>query len=139
MSKYPKTSVVDIAMGILKNMDPKTSTIDTTVNKTSIRESVKDPNVSDFVPDIKDTNVSDDYISNILEGSMGIEIEKKSKKIIKENKQQKSKNINEDKVADLISRLSSLLAEAKEMINDMTTVGMIGTNLSNRKKTKFKK
>lgn len=140
MSKYPKSSVIDIAMGILENMDPKTAALPPVEANHSIKESIKDPNVSDFVPDVTNTNVSDDYIANILEGTMGVTVERKFKKPIKEQQKQPSKKITEDKVNDLISRLSSLLAEAKEMINEMTTVGMIGTNLQGRsKKLKFKK
>lgn len=123
-SKYPKTSVIDIAMGVLSNMDPVKDSVAAPVrSSTPIAESKE---VSDFVPDVTDTDVSDDYIASILEGTMGVPVERKAKKPIKEQQKQPSKKINEEKVNDLIARLSSLLAEAKEMINEMTTVGMIG-------------
>lgn len=123
-SNYPKTSVIDIAMGVLNNMDPLRDTAPAPVR--SRNPIVESSTVSDFVPDVTDADVSDDYIASILEGTMGVSVEKKSKKPIKEQKKQPVKKINEEKVTDLIQRLSSLLAEAKEMINEMTTVGMIG-------------
>lgn len=137
-SKYPNTSVIDIAMGVLSNMDPIRDSVAAPVrSSTPIAESKE---VSDFVPDVTDTNVSDDYIASILEGTMGVSIEKKNKKPIKEQQKKTSKKINEDKVNDLIQRLSSLLAEAKQMINEMTTVGMIGTNtLGGKSKKKVNK
>ena len=134
---YPKDSVIDIAMGILSNMDPRKDSI-STPSKTRA-PLVEEKTVSDYVPDITDASVGDDYITSILEGSMGLTVENKKKKPIKEIKKQPTTNINEEKVTDLISRLSSLLAEARQMIDEMTTVGMIGTRLGrkpikNRKK-----
>ena len=131
MSKYPKTSIIDLAMGILENMD---SGKDVLTDAPAPRAQMKDPNVSDFVPDVSDASVSEDYITNILEGSMGITVEKKKKVAVKEqNKiQLKPAKLNEEKLTDLITRLSSLLAEAKQMLNEMTTVGMIGTNLQGK-------
>lgn len=131
-SNYPKTSVIDIAMGVLNNMDPVKNTTPTPVrNRHPISES---NTISDFVPDVTDTNVSDDYIRSILEGTMGVSVEKKKKVAVKEqNKvQPKPAKLNEEKLTDLITRLSSLLAEAKQMLSEMTTVGMIGTNLSGK-------
>jgi hypothetical protein len=135
MSKYPKTSVIDLAMGILENMDAGK---DVLPDSPAPRKRIKDPNISDFVPDVTDTNVSEDYIANILEGSMGVTVERKKKVVIKEQKKLEPKptKINEEKITDLISRLSSLLAEAKQMLNEMTTVGMIGTNLSGKSSKK---
>ena len=135
MSKYPKTSVIDLAMGILENMDAGK---DVLPDSPAPRKRIKDPNISDFVPDVTDTNVSEDYIANILEGTMGVTVERKKKVPIKEQQKIQSKptKINEEKITDLITRLSSLLAEAKQMLNEMTTVGMIGTNLSGKSSKK---
>ncbi len=118
-------------MGILENMD---SGKDILTDAPSPKVQMKDPNVSDFVPDVSDTNVSEDYITNILEGTMGVTVEKKKKVSVKEqNKiQPKPSKLNEEKLTDLITRLSSLLAEAKQMLTEMTTVGMIGTNLQGK-------
>lgn len=145
MSKYPKTSVIDIAMGILENMDPKTSSLPLSEGSVA-KKPFKDPNVSDFVPDVSHTDVTDDYISQIIEGSMGIPSPKNKQRSMapKGNqipiKETKKHSVNEDEVKDLINRLSSLLSEAKQMIAEMTTVGMIGTNLQGKsKKLKFKK
>lgn len=131
MSKYPKMSIIDLAMGILENMDAGK---DVLTDSPASRTPVKDPNVSDFVPDVSDASVSEDYISNILEGTMGVTVEKKKKVPVKEHNKLQSKpaKINEEKLTDLITRLSSLLAEAKQMLTEMTTVGMIGTNLQGK-------
>lgn len=126
MSNLPKTSVIDIAMGILENMDPRGNTL----SETSIPSKAKQKEqVETFVPDVSDAEVSQQFIENLIEGTMNIPIQKSQKKVVvKEQKKLPSKKITEDKVNDLIHRLSSLLAEAKEMINEMTTVGMIGTS-----------
>jgi hypothetical protein len=132
MSKYPSISVIDIAMGVLSNMDPKKDSVPPSVDGGApIRESKKDPMVSDFVPDVSDTDVTDDYIQHILEGSMGVPaIPKKQKpQPVKETKKQP---VAEEKISDLINRLSSLLSEAKQVLSEMNTTGMNGTNLSGK-------
>ena len=133
MSEYPKTSIIDIAMGVLNNMNPKTDVISENTSP-KIKNQLSDGFVTGEAPDVSDTTVTDDYITNILEGSMGVTVERKKKVVIKEqNKTQpKPTKINEGKITDLITRLSSLLAEAKQMLSEMTTVGMIGTNLSGK-------
>lgn len=137
MSNYPKDSIIDIAMGILTNMDVRKDSID--LPSPTRRIVSEDKQVSDFVPDISDTTVGEDYITSILEGSMGVTVDDTKKKPIKEIKKQPSKKINEERVTDLISRLSSLLAEARQMIDEMTTVGMIGSNTLGRKLKNRKK
>jgi len=136
MSNLPKTSVIDIAMGILENMDPRGNTLPDVTSSPKGRK-IKEE-VETFVPDVSDAEVSQQFIENLIEGTMNIPIKKTSKKVVvKEQNKQPSKKINEDKVNDLIQRLSSLLAEAKEMITEMTTVGMIGANtLGNKTKKK---
>jgi len=127
MSNLPKTSVIDIAMGILENMDPRGNSLPD-VTPSPKGNKIKEE-VETFVPDVSDAEVSQQFIENLIEGTMNIPIKKTSKKVVvKEQNKQPSKKINEDKVNDLIQRLSSLLAEAKEMITEMTTVGMIGAN-----------
>lgn len=124
MSNYPKDSVIDIAMGIMSTMDPRKVSINT---PSPVKRMVsEDKQVSDFVPDISDTTVGEDYITSILEGSMGVTVDTTKKKPIKEIKKQPQTNLTEEKVNDLIFRLSSLLNEARQMIDEMTTVGMIG-------------
>ena len=136
MSNLPKTSVIDIAMGILENMDPRGNTLPDVTSSPKGRK-IKEE-VETFVPDVSDAEVSQQFIENLIEGTMNIPIKKTSKKVVvKEQNKQPSKKINEDKVNDLIQRLSSLLAEAKEMITEMTTVGMIGAKtLGNKTKKK---
>lgn len=139
MSKYPKTSVIDIAMGILENMDAKKDIIQESSNfSTSIP--VKDPNVSDFVPDVTDTQVTEEFIDYLLEGTMNIPVQKVSKqqKIKEVKKQQPSTNITEQKLTDLVDRLSKLLAEARQVLNEATTAGMLSVNLSGKNKEQEK-
>jgi len=130
MSTYPKTSIIDIAMGVLSNMDPKANSVPPSVGGESpIRESRKDPMVSDFVPDVSNTKVTDDYIDQILEGTMGVASKKKQSQPAKQVKKQP---VTEARITDIIQKLSSLLTEAKEVLSEMTTTGMIGTNLSGK-------
>lgn len=139
MSKYPKTSVIDIAMGILENMDAKKDIIQESSNfSTSIP--VKDPNVSDFVPDVTDTQVTEEFIDYLLEGTMNIPVQKvpKQQKIKEVKKQQPSTNITEQKLTDLVDRLSKLLAEARQVLNEATTAGMLSVNLSGKNKEQEK-
>lgn len=135
MSKYPKTSVVDIAMGILENMDPKKSSIQLEGTSNKIVENKDKGVVSDYVPDITKTDVSDNYVDNILQESLGVKVTKKpesnTKKITVENK-----------LNDLVNRLSSLLSEAKQVLKEMdmpltpaaTKVGSFGVKLVGKNK-----
>lgn len=133
MSKYPKTSVIDIAMGILGNMDAKKDIIKESTNITPTAP-VKDPNVSDFVPDVTDTQVTEEFIDYLLEGTMNIPVQKvpKQQKIKEVKKQQPSANLTEQKLSDLVDKLSKLLAEARQVLNEATTAGMISANLSGK-------
>lgn len=117
MSQYPKTSVIDIAMGVLSNMDPKKVSVPPPVDAaTPIRESKKDPMVSDFVPDVSDTQVTDNYIASILEGAMGVPA--KATKTIKETKVTKQVESKEEKLANLVERLNLLIKEAKQILSE---------------------
>lgn len=117
MSQYPKTSVIDIAMGVLSNMDPNKVSVPPSVDQAApIRETKKDPMISDFVPDVSDTQVTDNYIASILEGAMGVPAkEHKSVKEIKQSKQIESK---EQKLASLVERLNLLIKEAKQILSE---------------------
>lgn len=135
MSKYPKTSVVDIAMGILENMDPKKSSIQLEGTSNKIVENKDKGVVSDYVPDITKTDVSDNYVDNILQESLGVKVNKKPESNIK-------KITVENKLNDLVNRLSSLLSEAKQVLKEMdmpltpaaTKVGSIGVKLVGKNK-----
>lgn len=133
MSKYPKTSVIDIAMGILGNMDARKDAIQEASHITPTAP-VKDPNVSDFVPDVTDTQVTEDFIDYLLEGTMNIPVQKvpKQQKIKEVKKQQPSANLTEQKLSDLVDKLSKLLAEARQVLNEATTAGMLSANLSGK-------
>lgn len=135
MSKYPKTSVVDIAMGILENMDPKKSSIQLEGTSNKIVENKDRGVVSDHVPDITKTDVSDNYVDNILQESLGVKVNKKPESNTK-------KVTVENKLNDLVNRLSSLLSEAKQVLKEMdmpltpaaTKVGSIGVKLVGKNK-----
>lgn len=137
MSNYPKDSVIDIAMGIMSNMNARKDLIETEAPPR--RQVSEEKSIPNFVPDITDVKVGEDYITSILEGSMGVTVDNTRKKPIKEIKKQSQTNLTEEKVNDLIFRLSSLLNEARQMIDEMTTVGMIGGPRMGRKVVKNKK
>lgn len=135
MSKYPKTSVVDIAMGILENMDPKKSSIQLEGTSNKVTENKDKGVVSDYVPDITKTDVSDNYVDNILQESLGVKVNRKPELVNK-------KITVENKLTDLVNKLSSLLNEAKQVLKEMdmpltpaaTKVGSIGVKLVGKNK-----
>lgn len=139
MSNYPKSSIIDIAMGILGGMDPNKNIISDLPAPKRIKE---EKQIENFVPDVSDTEVTEDYINHLLEGTMNVPSVKKTAKVqVKEvKKAEPNKNINEEKLSNLVSRLSALLAEARDFLNQMNenTTGSIGTNLSNKPKPKLK-
>lgn len=137
MSNYPKTSIIDIAMGVLSNMD---GTEDVIQEQAPPRKSVDEifkESTSAAVPDIKDMEVPEDYVSYILEGgsisSQRKQRVEKQSKPIKESKQ----SLNEAKMSDLVTRLSQLISEAKTLIQEMTSCGTIGTNQMPSKKKRI--
>lgn len=136
MSNYPKTSIIDIAMGVLSNMDGTEDVIqEQAPSRKSVDEIFKE-STSAAVPDIKDMEVPEDYVSYILEGgsisSQRKQRVEKQSKPIKESKQ----SLNEAKMSDLVTRLSQLISEAKTLIQEMSSCGTIGTNQMPSKKKK---
>lgn len=130
MSNHSKTSIIDIAMGILGNMDPNKNIISDLPAPKKIKE---EKQIENFVPDVSDTEVTEDYINHLLEGTMNVPSVKKTPKVqVKEVKKTESnKNINEEKLNSLVSRLSALLAEARDFLNQVTegtTTGSGGVN-----------
>ncbi len=136
MKNYPETSVIDIAMGVLSNMNGRESVLEEQSPPRKGVEEIFKESTSAAVPDIKDMEVPEDYVSYILEG--GSITSQRSKKAIKETKKpikESKQSLNEEKMADLVTRLSNLVLEAKNLIQEMTSCGMTGTNQMPSKKT----
>ena len=88
-------------------------------------------------PDISDVEVPMDFVNSIT----GVKSPPKARKALIETATRKT-NL-EDKAKNIISQLSNLLTEAKEVINEMTTCGMISVNMAgpghkHKKKSKKK-
>ena len=81
-------------------------------------------------PDLKNVVVPDSLIENVINFSKNIP--EKKKEIIEEAVEVEEERVDEaaitNKVSDLVSKLSLLLQEAKTVIAEMTSCGMIGTN-----------
>lgn len=82
--------------------------------------------------DIKDIKVPDQLVENIISfatktpAKKVIEKTEVSEPIVEEKLSEVE--ILEERMTSLIAQLTSLLKEAKEVMNEMTTVGTIGTN-----------
>ena len=88
-------------------------------------------------PDISDVEVPMDFVNSIT----GVKSPPKAREALIETATRKT-NL-EDKAKNIISQLSNLLTEAKEVINEMTTCGMISVNMAgpghkHKKKSKKK-
>ena len=118
--KFPDISVGDFAMDILKDMakDPTKSL------KPALKESTIQ---SSNAPDISHIKVSEDFVTLVTEGRKP-ELKKPEakKRPIKESK--------EDRMTDLVEKLSKLLTEARELIEELspgaTTTGNLGVNMA---------
>ena len=84
-------------------------------------------------PDISDVEVPMDFVNSIT----GVKSPPKARKALIETATRKT-NL-EDKAKNIISQLSNLLTEAKEVINEMTTCGMISVNMAGPQKPAKKK
>jgi thiamine pyrophosphate-dependent acetolactate synthase large subunit-like protein len=133
---YPKESVIDIAMSVLSDMatNPSASRM--------VESNRSAPKVKDYVPDIRVVDeVPEDFISLIIDGKAPA----KNKKTvaIQEQKAEEVEPNYENKVQSLISRLSDLLKEAKEVLTEMTgsptMVGHLGINMAGPQKDPLKK
>jgi len=74
--------------------------------------------------DIRNVKVSDSFVGSIIESAFSVP------KIEKEEPEEEQINESEvkEKLSDLVKRLAALVSEAKTVIQEMTTCGMIGTN-----------
>jgi hypothetical protein len=95
-------------------------------------------------PDLNEITVPDSLVESLLNFASHKreikprELDAVAKQVIEDQVQAKEaeakeEEINEEvvaenKLSDLVTRLSDLLKEAKQVINEMTTAGMIGTN-----------
>lgn len=134
--QYPQESVIDIAMSVMSDMATKPSS-------TRIAESIKGSpkGVKDYVPDIRAIDdVPEDFISLIIDGKAPT---KKANRVVVEEARVELEVNYEDKVQSLITRLSDLLKEAKEVLTEMTgsptMVGHLGINMAGPQKDPLKK
>ena len=110
--KFPDISVGDFAMDILNDMakDPVKSL------KPALKESTVQ---SSNAPDISRITVSQDFVSLVTEGKKPAP--KTAQKIVQ------IKESKEDRINNLVDKLSKLLIEAKQLIQELspgsTTVG----------------
>tara|TARA_R110000868_G_scaffold13711_3_gene63596 strand:- start:24527 stop:24973 length:447 start_codon:yes stop_codon:yes gene_type:complete len=115
----PNISVGDFALDILKEMakDPKKSLAP------SLKESTME---AIGAPDIKNVEVSVDFVNSIIEGKNSIvkpRVQETKKVVpIKESK--------EVRLQSLVERLSGLVKEAKLLMEEMTSTGNIGVNMA---------
>ncbi|MFA6315680.1 MAG: hypothetical protein WC648_04935 [Candidatus Paceibacterota bacterium] len=85
-----------------------------------------------YVPDIRSVSMDNNYSNAILEQAFGIKTNKPTKKV--ESKQPVAKK----SLNDLVEEFAKVVSRAKELIQEMTTCGMIGVGkvkpLGNKKK-----
>jgi len=125
----PDISVGDFAVDILKSMSKDPNGL-----KPALKESTVQ---SAGAPDVSKIKVSNDFVALVTEG-------KKPKQQIKTQVRESS----EDRLTNLVERLSSLVTEARSIMEEITsgatTTGNIGINmagksrLANKLKNKLK-
>ena len=90
--------------------------------------------------DIRGVELSDSLVESILEFKNP---NHKPKPVVKKEIKKVIETDSKDRLQDLIGKLTTLLQEAKQVIAEMTTAGMIGTNqkftLGQKKKNKYEK
>ena len=115
--ELPNISVGDFAMDILKDMAKNPSE--------SLKPALKESTLqSANAPDISKVEVSEDYVSLVLEG----------KKPQPKQKVVSIKESSESKLGNLVERLSTLITEARQIMEEIssgsTTTGNIGVNMA---------
>jgi hypothetical protein len=119
---FPDISVGDFAADILKSMAKDPNGL-----KPALKESTLQ---SAGAPDVSKVQVTDEFVSLVTEG----------KKPVKKIAPQPIKETTENKLASLVERLSSLVSEAKSLMEEMspgaTTTGNIGVNMAGKGKAK---
>jgi hypothetical protein len=76
-------------------------------------------------PDISKIQLPDSLVESILEFSGK---KPKVEAVVEEVESVNEEQVIENKVTDLILKLNTLLKEARAVVQEMTTAGMIGTN-----------
>ncbi len=121
---FPNISVGDFAVDILKSMAKDPDGL-----KPALKESTLQ---SAGAPDVSKVQVSDDFVSLVTEGKKPV---KKNITPIRET--------TENKLNSLVERLSSLITEARSIMEEIssgaTTTGNLGVNMASKSKPKAKK
>lgn len=94
--------------------------------KNNVQNFLESKNVSKM-DDISKVKVPNSFIDMVL-GNKPKLVESKVVEVEDDVEDLDEARILEEKINSLVSRLASLLKEAKEVMAEMTTVGMIGTN-----------
>jgi hypothetical protein len=115
----PDISVGNFAMDLLKDMAKNPSQ--------ALKPALKESTLQNAgAPDVSRVEVSDDYVSLVLEGK-----KPQSKKPVV-----KIKESSESKLTSLVERLSTLITEAKQIMEEIssgaTTTGNIGVNMAGK-------
>lgn len=84
-------------------------------------------------PNLKNINVPDNLVESIVNFAT-----KKTPEPIVEKQRVDEEELVQDRLSDLVKRLSDLLKEAREFMTEMTTTGMIGVGPMKGMKTKKK-
>jgi hypothetical protein len=118
---FPDISVGDFATDILKSMakDPN-----------GLKPALKESTVqSAGAPDVSKVRVPDDFVALVTEGKKPV-----SKPV------QPIRETTENKLNSLVERLSSLITEARSIMEEIssgtTSTGNIGVNMASKKKAK---
>jgi hypothetical protein len=119
---FPDISVGDFAADILKSMAKDPNGLKPALKESTLQAA--------GAPDVSKFQVTDDFVSLVTEG----------KKPVKKAVPQPIKETTENKLASLVERLSSLVSEAKSLMEEMspaaTTTGNIGVNMAGKSKAK---
>lgn len=124
-TQLPKgVSVSDFAMDILNSM-----AVDPNATKPALSQTTLE---SANMPDLKSVEVSDDFVALITEGK------RKSSQPVKKVAPKKIVESTENRIAKLVTQLSFLVTEAKNLVEELsagaTTTGNIGVNMAGSKK-----
>jgi hypothetical protein len=82
-------------------------------------------------PNLKNIKIPDNLVESIVNFAT-----KKTPEPLVEEERVDEEELVQDKLSDLVRRLSALLKEAKEFVSEMTTTGMIGVGPMKGKKIK---
>ena len=121
---FPDISVGDFAADILKSMAKDPNGLKPALKESTIQ--------SAGAPDVSKVQVPDDFVSLVTEGKKPV---KTAPKPIRET--------TENKLNSLVERLSSLITEARSIMEEIscgaTTTGNLGVNMASKSKPKAKK